>query len=38
MTVRTDEADAATAAPILADHGAHDIAHFGKGHWERLGS
>ncbi|HEX2046552.1 MAG TPA: hypothetical protein VHF27_02230 [Acidimicrobiales bacterium] len=38
VTVPTDEADKAEAARILADHGAHDIAHFGKGHWEHLGS
>ena len=38
VTVPVDEAGKATAARILADHGAHDIAHFGKGHWEPLGS
>ncbi len=38
VTVPTDEAGKAEAARILADHGAHDIAHFGKGHWGPLGS
>ncbi len=38
VTVPADEASKARAAPILADHGAHDIAHFGKGHWQPLGS
>ncbi len=37
LTVPVDEAGKAPAARILADHGAHDIAHFGKGHWEPLG-
>lgn len=37
VTVPADDAGKATAARILAAHGAHDIAHFGKGHWERLG-
>ncbi len=38
VIVPVDEAGKATAARILADHGAHDIVHFGKGHWEPLGS
>ncbi len=38
LTVPVDEAGKARAARILADHGAHDIAHFGKGHWEPLAS
>ena len=38
VTVPTDEAGKAAAERILADHGAHVIVHFGKGHWEPLGS
>ena len=37
VTVPTDEESKPTAARILAAHGGHDIAHFGKGHWEPLG-
>ncbi len=37
VTVPTDEDTKSTAARILADHGGHEIAHFGKGHWEPLG-
>jgi hypothetical protein len=37
VTVPVDESAKATAARILAEHGGHDIAHFGKGHWEPLG-
>ena len=37
ITVPTDEGTKPTAARILADHGGHQIAHFGKGHWEPLG-
>ncbi len=37
VTVPTDEDTKRTAARILADHGGRDMAHFGKGHWERLG-
>ena len=37
VTVPTDEDTKPTAARILADHGGHEIAHFGKGHWEPLG-
>ena len=37
VTVPTDEDTKPTAARILADHGGHEIAHFGRGHWEPLG-
>jgi hypothetical protein len=37
VTVPTDGSDKGTAGRILAEHGGHDIAHFGKGHWEPLG-
>ncbi len=37
VTAPADEAGKATAARILADHGAHDMAHFGTGHWEPWG-
>lgn len=37
VTVPTDEDTKPKAARILADHGGHKIAHFGKGHWEPLG-
>ncbi|MGH2687840.1 MAG: hypothetical protein ACRDKW_03395 [Actinomycetota bacterium] len=33
-----DESGKATVASILARHGAHDMIHNGKGHWERLGA
>ena len=38
MTVPADEGAQAAAALALAAHGGREIAHFGKGHWERLGS
>ena len=38
MTVPADDDRKATAAHILATHGAHEIAHFGKRHWETLGT
>ena len=37
VTVPADEGAKAAAARALAAHGGHEIAHFGKGHWERLG-
>jgi hypothetical protein len=37
VTVPTDEDTKPVAARILADHGGHEMAHFGKGHWEPLG-
>ena len=38
LTVSADEEARSTAARILGGHGAHDMAHFGKGHWGPLGS
>ena len=37
VTVPADDETKASAARILGDHGGHDMAHFGKGHWERVG-
>ena len=37
ISVPADEAHKPTAARILASHGAHDMAHFGREHWEPLG-
>ncbi len=37
VTVPADDGAKAAAALALAAHGGHGIAHFGKGHWERLG-
>ncbi len=37
VTVPADEPGKATAPRVVADHGAHDVAHFAKGHWEALG-
>lgn len=37
VTVPADEDSKPTAARILADHGGHEITHFGRGHWESLG-
>ena len=38
MTVPAGDDTKATAAHILAAHGGHEIAHFGKRRWETLGS
>jgi hypothetical protein len=38
MTVPADEERKAAAARILGSHGGHGMAHFGRGHWEPLGS
>lgn len=38
ISVPADEAQRSTAARILGTHGAHDMAHFGPGHWEPLGA
>ena len=27
-----------SAARIVGSHGGHDMAHFGRGHWEPLGT
>ncbi len=37
LTVPADDRSKATAALALAAEGGHEMAHFGKGHWERLG-
>ena len=37
LSVPADDEGAATAGRILREHGGHDVVHFGKGHWERLG-
>ena len=37
VTVPADDEAKAEAARILREHGGHDMAHFGKGHWEPVG-
>jgi hypothetical protein len=37
MTVPADDSRKGAAARILGRHGAHDMAHFGRDHWEPLG-
>jgi hypothetical protein len=37
MTVPADESRKGPAALILGRHGGHDMAHFGRQHWEPLG-
>lgn len=37
VSVPADDDDKATAARILGGHGAHDMVHFGTGHWEPIG-
>jgi hypothetical protein len=37
LTVPVDERSKAAVALALAAHGGHEMAHFGRGHWERLG-
>ncbi len=37
VSVPADDEDKATAAHILGEHGGHDMAHFGKGHFEPVG-
>ena len=37
VTVPVGEVSKATVALALAAHGGHEMAHFGRGHWERLG-
>jgi hypothetical protein len=37
VSVPADHVMSSTAARILGEHGAHGMAHFGKGHWEPLG-
>jgi hypothetical protein len=38
LSVRADEEQKPTAAHILGAHGGHGMAHFGRDHWEPLGS
>jgi hypothetical protein len=38
LSVPADEGQKATAARILGGHGGHGMAHFGREHWEPLGS
>ncbi len=38
MSVPADDDRKADAARILAGHGAHGMAHFGRDHWEPLGA
>jgi hypothetical protein len=37
VTVPADDQAKQTAVRILGEHGGHDMAHFGKWHWEPLG-
>ena len=38
LSVPADDSQKATVARILGGHGSHDMAHFGRGHWEPLGA
>jgi len=38
LTVPADDDAKGSVARIVGSHGGHDMAHFAKGHWERLGS
>jgi hypothetical protein len=38
ISVPADEGQRSTAARILGSHGGHDMAHFGRDHWEPLGA
>ena len=38
MSVPADEEKKPVAARILGAHGGHGMAHFGRDHWEPLGS
>lgn len=38
MSVHADDDDKAAVARVLNAHGARHIHHFGRGHWEPLGS
>jgi hypothetical protein len=38
LMVPADDSQKAAAARILGRHGGHDMAHFGRGHWEPLGA
>jgi hypothetical protein len=37
VAVPADHSRKAAAARILGSHGGHDMAHFGRDHWEPLG-
>ena len=38
ISVPADEDQRSTAAHTLGNHGGHDMAHFGRDHWEPLGA
>ena len=38
MSVHADDEEKAAVARVLTAHGARHIHHFGRGHWEPLGS
>jgi hypothetical protein len=38
LSVPANEDEKASAARVLGAHGAHGMAHFGRDHWEPLGS
>jgi hypothetical protein len=38
LSVPADEERKSSAARVLGSHGAHGMAHFGRDHWEPLGS
>ncbi len=38
LSVPADEDRKSSAARVLGDNGAHGMAHFGRDHWEPLGS
>ena len=38
LSVPADEDRKSSAARVLGGHGAHGMAHFGRDHWEPLGS
>jgi hypothetical protein len=38
LSVPADEDRKSSAARVLGAHGAHGMAHFGRDHWEPLGS
>jgi hypothetical protein len=38
VSVPADEKEKSAVADVLARYGGHEMTHFGKGHWERLGA
>jgi hypothetical protein len=38
ISVSADEGQRSTVARLLGSHGGHDMAHFGRDHWEPLGA